>query len=601
MNMAKGDVEGFRGPAVGGPSTSASIVQVPLSHKDPNKSVLTKAFHHVRDWKTAVKNGRAFAPYSYIERKTRQATRSTVAYGPLGGELIELAQISHQGLAACQTMYRVLCERLNRSNQKWRNVTKALDVLVYVVVRGSAEFVELVKGDSSLKTTLARLEGFQAVIPDATARDVGAAVRSKAKELSRLLSDDPTWLNEARERGEIQSQKMAGIKAVAGPDTGTSIVDVSGAGPDPGSPRSLGASSPAGSLADGHHRRTLSSESLTSTKGVSEDESALHLAALKKLLARPENLRCADCGLKSPRPTWASVNLGVFLCLRCAGIHRSLGVHLSQVRSCLLDVWTFEQLEIMLRCGGNAIANSFWECHLAKKPDMMTLGDLERFVLLKYVERSYVPREPVAWPPGAINDEDLEGILWEAMGETRREAYLNDKAGRAVAENAGAGLVDAAPVQDVALISLMDDDVTAMEGLIAEDESTRVPDAVSEREFFEGVMMGTRMEVKPAYESPPPVTPAPPRVSAFGDAKPPTGAGDDADDLSLLFSLESNPIGPAAVPLPVNSTRMETHERKAVDMITATLNDFDISSSIASSVSPQSRPKSSSSTPMRPG
>lgn len=91
MHMTKGDVEGLRGP-VGGPSTSASktitgIVDVPLRHKDPNKSLLTKALHHVRDYKTAVKNGRAFAPYSYIERKTRQATRSTVAYGPLGGML----------------------------------------------------------------------------------------------------------------------------------------------------------------------------------------------------------------------------------------------------------------------------------------------------------------------------------------------------------------------------------------------------------------------------------------------------------------------------------------------------------------------------------
>ncbi len=84
--MAKGDVEDLRGPAVGSPSTSA-IRSVPLPHKDSNKSMLTKAFHHVRDWKTAVKNGRAFAPYSYIERKTRQATRSTVAYGPLGGML----------------------------------------------------------------------------------------------------------------------------------------------------------------------------------------------------------------------------------------------------------------------------------------------------------------------------------------------------------------------------------------------------------------------------------------------------------------------------------------------------------------------------------
>jgi hypothetical protein len=519
------------------------------------------------------------------------------------GELIELAQISHQGLSACQTMYRVLCERLNRSNQKWRNVAKALDVLVYVVVRGSMEFVELVKGDSNLRATLERLEGFQAVIPDASARDVGASVRAKSKELKRLLADDQAWLHECRERGEIQSRKMAGIDA-GGIGAGTSIDDAPGAHPEHGSPLSPGASSPPGSPLKACHGRTLSSESVTSTKGVTEDESALHLAALKKLLARPENLRCADCGLKSPRPTWASVNLGVFLCLRCAGVHRSLGVHLSQVRSALLDVWTFEQLEVMVRCGGNAIANSFWECNLAKKPDIMTVGDLEQFVLLKYVERSYVPREQVAWPPETIGDDELEGILWDAMGEARREAYLSDRAEKAVVEDEGAGHADAAVAQDVALISLMDDDVHATAGLIAEDRGAQVTD-IFEREFFEGVMMGVRVETEPAYESPAQVTLAsPPPAPRSVGGNPPIEGGDhknDGDDpLSLLLSLE-DPSSPVALPHPVNSTPMERHERKAVDMIAATLNDFDISSSIASSVSPQSRPKSSSSIPMRHG
>lgn len=37
--------------------------------------------------------------------------------------------------------------------------------------------------------------------------------------------------------------------------------------------------------------------------------------------------------LKFIGPRWASWNLGIFLCIRCAGIHRNLGVHISRVKS----------------------------------------------------------------------------------------------------------------------------------------------------------------------------------------------------------------------------------------------------------------------------
>lgn len=45
-------------------------------------------------------------------------------------------------------------------------------------------------------------------------------------------------------------------------------------------------------------------------------------------------------------PRWASWNLGVFMCIRCAGIHRNLGVHISRVKSVNLDSWTPEQIEV---------------------------------------------------------------------------------------------------------------------------------------------------------------------------------------------------------------------------------------------------------------
>ena len=67
-------------------------------------------------------------------------------------------------------------------------------------------------------------------------------------------------------------------------------------------------------------------------------------AILGAMLREEENKYCADCDAKGPR--WASWNLGVFICIRCAGIHRNLGVHISRVKSVNLDQWTAEQIAV---------------------------------------------------------------------------------------------------------------------------------------------------------------------------------------------------------------------------------------------------------------
>lgn len=49
----------------------------------------------------------------------------------------------------------------------------------------------------------------------------------------------------------------------------------------------------------------------------------------------PGNEKCAECG--APDPEWASLNLGILVCIECSGAHRNLGVHISKVNISLWD------------------------------------------------------------------------------------------------------------------------------------------------------------------------------------------------------------------------------------------------------------------------
>lgn len=51
---------------------------------------------------------------------------------------------------------------------------------------------------------------------------------------------------------------------------------------------------------------------------IMEDESAKIKEQLLELAKLPPNTSCADCGEKDPQ--WASANLGIFICIVCAGM-----------------------------------------------------------------------------------------------------------------------------------------------------------------------------------------------------------------------------------------------------------------------------------------
>ena len=107
----------------------------------------------------------------------------------------------------------------------------------------------------------------------------------------------------------------------------------------------------------GGHARHLSSASVGSAGHLVDADGRATLAELR---SAPGNDACADCGMVDP--DWASLNLGVMLCIQCGGVHRQLGVHVSKVRSCTLDVRAWEPSVVaMFREWGNARANALWE------------------------------------------------------------------------------------------------------------------------------------------------------------------------------------------------------------------------------------------------
>ncbi|TNM93795.1 hypothetical protein fugu_001971 [Takifugu bimaculatus] len=111
----------------------------------------------------------------------------------------------------------------------------------------------------------------------------------------------------------------------------------------------------------------------------------------EKIWFNEANRSCADC--RAPQPEWASINLGVVICKKCAGQHRSLGPSISKVRSLKLDssIWSNELVELFLEVG-NMHANSFWAANLPLEEEIHSGASAEQratFIRRKYRERKY--------------------------------------------------------------------------------------------------------------------------------------------------------------------------------------------------------------------
>ncbi|TQS33517.1 hypothetical protein Golomagni_06133, partial [Golovinomyces magnicellulatus] len=82
------------------------------------------------------------------------------------------------------------------------------------------------------------------------------------------------------------------------------------------------------------------------------------------------------------------LQLGVFLCLRCAAIHRKLGTHISKVKSLSMDSWSNEQVDNMRKVG-NAVSNQIYNPENKRAPVPIDADEadsaMERFIRQKYI------------------------------------------------------------------------------------------------------------------------------------------------------------------------------------------------------------------------
>ncbi|CAH2074680.1 unnamed protein product, partial [Iphiclides podalirius] len=119
---------------------------------------------------------------------------------------------------------------------------------------------------------------------------------------------------------------------------------------------------------------------------------------------------CSDCGASDP--TWASINRGLLLCAECCSVHRSMGRHISHVKSLRQGSWPPSLLAMVQSLTAQNV-NSIWEHslldtsapkHLRKKPQPKDpLHPIKsEFILAKHLRLAYVLRARRDEPPSEL-------------------------------------------------------------------------------------------------------------------------------------------------------------------------------------------------------
>eukprot|EP00922_Rhytidocystis_sp_ex-Travisia-forbesii_P006107 GHVS01008848.1.p1 GENE.GHVS01008848.1~~GHVS01008848.1.p1 ORF type:complete len:401 (+),score=86.61 GHVS01008848.1:156-1358(+) len=170
----------------------------------------------------------------------------------------------------------------------------------------------------------------------------------------------------------------------------------------------------------------------------------LALPQLDDILHIPGNSACADCGAKSPR--WSSVNLGLLICIDCSGVHRNMGVHISQVKSLTLDKWQPKWLQTVSKIG-NKLARDYYEYQLPEDYQRPTHTDpkevVENWIRSKYEKKQWAPpnrSEP--WELLDRGEDPWKAVPSKKSGDSskskKHKEKKKDKHSHNVADSTGA-------------------------------------------------------------------------------------------------------------------------------------------------------------------
>ncbi|XP_030840340.1 arf-GAP with dual PH domain-containing protein 1 isoform X1 [Strongylocentrotus purpuratus] len=147
---------------------------------------------------------------------------------------------------------------------------------------------------------------------------------------------------------------------------------------------------------------------------------------LLEIMKQPGNDVCADCNAplgKEHKTTredsdWGAYNLGVFLCVHCATVHRMLGVQISRTKSIPLDQWTDEQVAFM-EAHGNLKAKEKYEQYVPKFYRRPTEKDCqvlrEQWIRAKYERHEFMDLDKQTYRSGKKT-----GYLWKKGRDDNR-------------------------------------------------------------------------------------------------------------------------------------------------------------------------------------